>query len=535
MKGETIKVLVIDDDKDDYILTRDLFTLVRGEDYAVDWAPSYEEGLALTRRQEHHVCLVDYRLGEHTGVQLIREVREAQLNTPMILLTGQGDFEVDVEAMEAGATDYLIKDETSPSRLERTIRYAVRLNTVRCNAEQALRDSETKFRSLVQSASEGLRRERAMIENALDVICTIDASGKFVSVSPASLKIWGYEPEELIGRRFIEFVTIDDVEKTLAVDASIVAGTEATDFENRYIHKDGSLVDTMWTSFWSESEQLVFAVARDITARKLMEEELRQTRDVALASVRLKSEFLANMSHEIRTPMNGVIGMTGLLLETDLSPEQREDAEIIQSSADDLLRILDDILDFSKIEAGLLDFENLEFELRSSVERSVKVLAQRAEAKGLELVSFVQRDVPITLRGDAGRLRQVLTNLIGNAIKFTERGQVAVRVFSVSETPSHTVIRFEIKDTGIGISEESQQKLFRVFTQADGSTSRKYGGTGLGLAISKQLVELMGGQIGVESTPASGSTFWFTGRFEKQLRPAALIEERGVSPDRECS
>ncbi len=257
-------------------------------------------------------------------------------------------------------------------------------------------------------------------------------------------------------------------------------------------------------------------IIEDVTLQKQYQADLISEKEKAQAAAKAKSEFLANMSHEIRTPMNGVIGMLDILLDTRLEADQKDFVLSAQQSADSLLSLINDILDFSKIEAGRLSVEIIDFKLSTTIESLGDILGIKAFDKGVEFASLIQEDVPLNLKGDPGRLRQILTNLAGNAIKFTESGQVFIRVSVKENKKEDVILLFEVNDTGIGVPKERQSMLFDAFTQVDASTTRKYGGTGLGLAISKQLAQIMGGDIGVKSTPGQGSKFWFTARFKKQ-------------------
>ncbi len=386
------------------------------------------------------------------------------------------------------------------------------------------------------------QKEKDMAQNYLDItevmLVALDCQGKVSMINRRGCEILGYPESDIIGKSWFESFLPENFKLNAEQNFSKLLRKETEHVkyvENSILSRGGEEKIIAWhNAVLSDKDGNAIGTlssGEDITKRKRAEELLRETNrkleaatEQAVQANAAKSDFLANMSHEIRTPMNGVIGMTGLLLDTELSYEQRKYAETLRASGESLLTIINDILDFSKIEAGKLELEIMDFDLRAILDDFAASLALQVQKKGLEFICAISPDVPPRLCGDPGRLRQVLVNIAGNAIKFTHKGEIAVLAGLVSESDVKAVIRFSIRDTGIGIPAGKRDCLFQKFTQADSSTTRRYGGTGLGLAISKQIVELMGGEIGVESPSMSlrtgeggpGSEFWFTACFAKQ-------------------
>jgi PAS domain S-box-containing protein len=357
---------------------------------------------------------------------------------------------------------------------------------------------------------------------SLDLLCVANFEGYFLRVNHSAWqRVLGFSLDELRTAPFLDFVHPDDRESTQAAMADLSKGVRVIGFENRYRTRDGSYKWLQWTSVPYPDQGLIYATARDVTERRHTAEALAEAKRRAEEATIAKGEFLANMSHEVRTPMNAIIGMTDLALETDLTATQRDYIETVKASAEALLTIVNDILDMSKIEARRLVLDRAPFNIRDAVENAVRLLAPRAHEKGLELAAHIRPDVPDAAVGDRGRLRQVLVNLVGNAIKFTDQGEVIVDVAVEHAGPEVTALKFTVSDTGIGIPLDKQWQVFGPFVQADASTTRRFGGTGLGLTISAQLVELMGGRIWVESEPGRGSRFHFVAQFGTQAQPVA--------------
>jgi PAS domain S-box-containing protein len=371
---------------------------------------------------------------------------------------------------------------------------------------------------------------RTVVDNIPDSLLVKDSSGRYLLANKAFAKLHGHKsPEEVLGKTVFDLFPRERAAALHADDLEVLRGIKPLfEGERSVVDAEGNVrwIQMTKVPLTNQLDEIVGIVGlnRDITQDKRAEAALRQAKEAAEAANRAKSEFLANMSHEIRTPMNGIIGMTELALETELTPEQQEYLSMVKTSADSLLTVINDILDFSKMEAGKLELDRSTFNLHESMEETVRAFGIRAGEKGLELVCDVSPDVPQMVIGDPTRVRQIVVNLLGNAIKFTDRGEVVLHVEMKEGQDRDVILHFAIRDTGIGISQDKQKLIFEAFAQADNSPSRNYGGTGLGLTISSRLVEMMGGRIWLESNPGQGSTFHFTVTFELPQAPTERRE-----------
>lgn len=377
------------------------------------------------------------------------------------------------------------------------------------------------------------REQYALLCNtSADLMSIFDTTAdRFIQVNPAFCEITGYSESELLATPLVQLVHPDDWEKTLALTHDSSLHDCVSSFENRYICKDGTIRWLSWQSFWDRKAGLVYATARDVTQRIQHEQELTAARQEAEEANLAKSRFLSIMSHEIRTPMNGLIGLIQLLLKTELTAQQRTLASNAINAGKELVQLLNSILDLSKIESNRMETECSNFGLRHTLEEAISLMEAAARDKGLQVSLSIPEEVPDLVQGDSGILRQVLVNLLSNAIKFTHTGEITISVGLVAEDQHQAKLQFEVRDTGIGLSADNLTRIFEPFTQADSSTTRQYGGTGLGLTICKRLVELMGGDIWVESTEGCGSTFRFSLVISKQQAESDLLQNSVSSGD----
>ena len=562
--NDKVEILIVEDSPTQ--AARLQYTLEQ-HDYQVTLAQNGVEALQIVAHHRPAVVISDIVMPEMDGYELSRRIRAnpQSADIPILLLTALTDPKDVIRALESRADNFITKPWTEEFLLSRlqyilvnqqlrkerpadgsieiyfsgqkyrfasdptqmvdlllsTFDNAIQKNLELELANRAQVHVQLELKKLNEQLEQHVKERtrkltlseanfRRLLENNADAIIVVDQNGIVRFANPAAEHWLERSATALINTPLPFSVTSEETK-----DVTIARTNRDP------LIAEMRVVETVW-----EGEPAFVASLRDITDRKRTEEAMQRAKEAAEAAHQSKSDFLANMSHEIRTPMNGILGMMGLLLESPLTPEQLDHAETVKQCADSLLTIINDILDFSKVESGTVELEQVDFDLHHAVEEVVDLFANQAQDKGLELASLIYHDVPTALRGDVSRLGQILNNLLGNALKFTEHGEVVLRITLQEQTATRTVLRFSVSDTGIGIPPERRALLFQTFSQVDTSSTRKYGGVGLGLAICKQLVTALGGTIGGDSELDKGSTFWFTIPFEKQapdtlpMRPA---------------
>ncbi|MES2475515.1 MAG: response regulator [Verrucomicrobiota bacterium] len=501
----------------------------------LDFASQGQEALemvttALQSGAPYSLVFMDVRMPPGwDGIETTTRLWKVDPDVQVVICTAYSDYSWDQIISQLGRTDRLLILKKPFDTIE--VEQIAHALTTKWTLQQAARRSED---SLVQAVAmrtaelqkeieerrrseEALRFTQFSVDHASDAMFWVSPESQLIYVNSSICQALEYPQDEL--KRMSMVQVIPTIRETGWENfwAGLKSQGRRT-MEASFLTKSGNELPFELTAslFTFSGREFLCVSARNISERNEILSQLAAARDEAIESSRLKGQFLANMSHEIRTPMNGVIGMSDLLIRTKLDREQTEYINTVRRSADVLLDIINDILDSSKIESGTMTFQSHDFNVRNILEHSMDMVAPTARTKKIELAGCVSPEVWCLLRGDSGRLKQVLTNMLGNAVKFTSQGEVTVMISQQQSTASHETLRFEVRDTGVGIDQASQDRIFEPFQQADGSSSRKFGGTGLGLSICKQIIEALGGTVGVDSTPGEGSVFWFTCSFIKQ-------------------
>lgn len=497
-RKEKINVLILEDQENDALL---LLRELKKSDFIVNHKriETPDDMQAALQSEKWDVIVSDYAMPRFDALAALSILIQSGQDIPFIVVSGTIGEETAVEAMKAGANDYLMKDNLlrlGPT-VNRELREA-RSRAERRKAEKAVVKNEKKFRLLFEN-------------NPLPMWLIEHYNLTFLEANEAAAILYGYRKKEFLRLPVRDIFVFPekgpaDFERRFR---EAVKKNRRSEWEHR--RRDGTIITVEMYMEVLEIGlgKLILAIAQDITQRKQIENRLIEAKEIALQTSQLKTEFLSNVSHEIRTPLNGVIGMLDVLSATPLTPKQKECVSVAKSSADIQLDVIEKVLHFSTLETGRLNLRKAAFKPRALVDDVAAKIAARAEEKKIELKTVVAPDVPDELDGDAERLKEALKSLLENALKFTEKGEIRLSVSKEKEEKNTVFIRFEVRDTGVGVPDHRKSRLFTPFQQADGSFTRQYQGTGLGLAIAKQIVDLMGGFIGCESENGKGSTFWF--------------------------